>query len=139
MSSFDLTTRSFHSHGLSEGPSKFTSANDDKPTAVSQHCGNASILGLIRCKDCFKTFTKRMHYKYEVPFRPLTDLTFTVLAVIARPMIVLTIVVFVSKPLHYNMTLIAIKQHTRVIAKSFIAHGPAVQQEPCAKTIFSST
>lgn len=81
-----------------------------------------------------------MHYKYGVPSPPLyrlTDLTFTVLAAIAGPMIVLTVVVFVPKPLRYNMTLIVIKQDMRVIAKSFIAHGPAVQQKLCAKTISS--
>jgi hypothetical protein len=64
----DLTTRPSQYHSLPGGSTKSSSANDDKPTATTQHCENASALGLIKCKDCFKTFTKRMHYKYRVLF-----------------------------------------------------------------------
>ncbi|SRR6266536_1467972 len=143
MSFFDSTLRSSHYRGLPDGLSTTTDARVDKSTRASQHCGKASVQGLINCKDCSRTFTKRMHYKFETLYRPfhrLTGLTFIALAVIAKPTIVLTIVVSVPKPLHYNMTLIVIKQYTRVIARGFVAHGPTVNsQELCAKTIYSST
>ena len=79
-----------------------TAVNSHRPVVATDLSDDASRRGHIRCTNCSKTFSKRMHYKYETAPSRRRCCVLMFLAVIVKPTIDHTAVRSVTELLGYE-------------------------------------
>ncbi len=79
-----------------------TVVNPQGTVAATDLSNNGVKRSLIKCENCSKNFSKRMHYKYKTASTGRSYYVLMSLVVIAKSMIDRTIVRSVLKLLHYE-------------------------------------